>query len=345
MALKGAPEKRCLLIIALSASTVLFHYIYGMSHVAMLEVLHRRLCYIPIVLGGLWFGIAGGVWTAVGISLSVVPFIYLHRDMAGGFASGELVEIIFYLFIGWLTGMLSDAQREERRKNDTLKEQLRASERLSTIGELFAYIMHEIKNPLSSIKGAADIVADQSVGPERKLEFSALLKGEIGRLDRTLNTMLGYSRVPLDLKACDIVNELGKVVSLTSTQAEKAGVRINLSSTETIRTVADCDRMRQVFLNIILNAVEAMDRGGELDIVVRKVDDSSVDIAFGDTGPGIPPERMESLFRPFSSTKKGGTGLGLAISKRIVEEHGGRLLVRSEPGHGAVFTVRLPCSA
>ncbi|MCL5276597.1 MAG: ATP-binding protein [Deltaproteobacteria bacterium] len=344
MIFRDAAGKRWLFIVTLSTSTVLFHYIYGMSHVAVLEVLHRRLCYIPIVLGGLWFGVYGGVWTAAGISLSVVPFIYLHREMAHGFASGELVEIMFYVFIGWLTGTLSDAQREERKKNDALKEQLRTSERLSTIGELFAYMMHEIKNPLSSIKGAADIVADQSVDQGRKIEFADLLKGEIGRLDRTLGSMLAYTSVRLDLRECDIMDELGGIVSLINTRAEKGNVEIHLSSREEMHAVADCDKMRQVFINIILNAVEAMDGGGRLDITARRAGNNHIDILFKDTGPGIPPQHMDNLFKPFFTTKKDGSGLGLAISKRIVEEHGGRLLVQSGPGKGTVFTVRLPCS-
>ncbi len=342
MTLKSIASKKWLLIILLSAFTVSFHYIYGMSHVGVLDAVHRRLCYIPIVLGGLWFGMYGGVATAAGIALSILPFIYVHREMHHGFVPGELVEIIFYIFIGWLSGMLSDAQKEERRKNDALKEQLRASERLSTIGELFAYMMHEIKNPLSSIKGAADIVADQSVDPGRKLEFSNLLKSEISRLNRTLDSMLTYTRMKLVLDECTVTAEISRIMNLLYAQAEKNSVRINLFFKEDIVIRVDCDKMRQVFINLILNAIEAMEHGGKLDILFTHTDNNYVEIVFKDTGPGIPPEHIQSLFRPFFTTRKNGTGLGLAISKRIVEEHKGKLLVQSEPGKGTVFTVRLP---
>jgi signal transduction histidine kinase len=344
MNLSNTSIKRWLFIIVLSALTIAFHYLYGMSHISILEVLHRRLCYIPIVLGGLWFGIGGGVATAVGISLSVAPFIYMHRAMGHEFVSGELVEIIFYMFIGWLTGMLSDAQKHERKKNDVLKEQLRASERLSTIGELFAYVMHEIKNPLSSIKGAADIVADGSIEAERKLEFAGLLKSEISSLNRTLDSMLSYTSMRLEVKSCDINAEIGSIISLLNTQAEKNNVKINLFSKGNATIYADCDKIRQVFINLILNAIEAIDNGGKLDITVQRTDDDRAEIVFRDTGPGIPSEHINSLFKPFFTTKKSGSGLGLAISKRIVEEHKGKLLVQSELGRGSVFTVRLPCN-
>ncbi len=335
---------KLLFIIVLSVLTILFHYMYGMSHTAMLEAVHRRLCYIPIVLGGLWFGVYGGVATAAGISLAVVPFIYMHRSMGQEFIPGEIVEIIFYGIIGWLTGMLSDAQKNERKQNDVLKEQLRTSERLSTIGELFAYMMHEIRNPLSSIKGAADIVADQSVNPERKLEFAGLLKSEISRLNRTLDSMLSYTRMKLEPEECNINAEIGKIIGLLNGQAEKNGVKINLFSKDDVVVRVDCDKMRQVFINLILNAIEAMPSGGKLDIVSTGTDNTYREILFKDTGPGIKPEQINSLFKPLFTTKKTGSGLGLAISKRIVEEHKGKLLVRSELGRGAVFTVRIPCN-
>ncbi len=344
MSIRSIKNKRWIFIIALAGLTVVFHYACGMSHVAVLEALHRRLCYVPIVLGGLWFGVYGGLFTATGISLAVTPFIVMHRAMGRDFISGEIVEVVFYLFIGWLTGTMADAQRIERVKNDDLKEQLRLSERLSTIGELFAYMMHEIKNPLSSIKGAVDIVADQTVEPARRAEFSGLLKSEISRLNTTLNSMLAYANMRLDLKACDMTGEINKIIGLISAEAEKNRVTVGLSSAGAVPAVIDCDRMGQVFINLILNAIDAMPGGGRLDITVRTTDTNCTEVLFADTGTGIPESDMNRLFKPFFTTKKNGSGLGLAISKRIVEEHRGRLLVESRPGKGTLFTVRLPCN-
>jgi signal transduction histidine kinase len=344
MKVKNTALNKVLLIGALSLLTILFHYLYGMSGSAVLEAFHRRLCYIPIVLGGLWFGVYGGLATAAGISAAVVPFIYLHRSMGHDFVSGELVELLFYLVIGALTGVLSDAQKRQRKRNDELQEQLRASERLSTIGELFAYLMHEIKNPLGAIQGAADIVADTSVDPRRKLEFAGLLKSEINRLSRTLNSMLSYTRMKLNPGACTITAEINRLLQLLRPQAEKNNVRINLFFQEAPDIQADCDKLRQVFINLILNAIEAMPAGGKLDIAVRRKDSATVEIVFQDTGPGIRPEHINSLGKPLFTTKPAGTGLGLAISKRIVEEHKGKLLIESKPGEGTVCTVRLPCN-
>ena len=344
MRLKNTTLNKWLFIAGISVLTILFHYLYGMSGSPVLEAFHRRLCYIPIVLGGLWFGIVGGLATAAGISVAVLPFIAMHRSMGHDFISGELVEVMFYLVIGGLTGILSDAQRRERKRNEELREQLRMSGRMSTIGELFAYMMHEIKNPLSSIQGAADIVADTSVDAQRKLEFAGLLKSEIGRLNRTLNSMLSFTRMKLNPGTCVLTDEIGRLVELLRPQAVKNNVRINLLFQEAVSLQADCDKIRQVVINLLLNAIEAMSGGGRLDMSVRKTDNGMVDIAVQDTGPGIAPEHIKKLFQPFFTTKQSGTGLGLAISKRIVEEHKGKLFVESKPGSGTVFTVRLPCS-
>ncbi len=341
---KNTTLNKWLFIAGISVLTILFHYLYGMSGSPVLEAFHRRLCYIPIVLGGLWFGIGGGLATAAGISVAVLPFIAMHRSMGHDFISGELVEVMFYLVIGGLTGILSDAQKRERKRNEELREQLRMSGRMSTIGELFAYMMHEIKNPLSSIQGAADIVADTSVDAQRKLEFAGLLKSEIGRLNRTLNSMLSFTRMKLNPGTCILTDEIGRLVELLRPQAVKNNVRINLLFQEAVSLQADCDKIRQVVINLLLNAIEAMTRGGRLDMTVRKTDNGMVDIVVQDTGPGIAPEHIKKLFQPFFTTKQAGTGLGLAISKRIVEEHKGKLFVESKPGTGAVFTVRLPCS-
>jgi len=336
--------KRWLFIIILSSLTVLFHYIYGTSHSSILEPLHRRLCYIPIILGGLWFGVYGGVGTAAGISIVLVPFIYIHRDMNKDFVPSELIEIIFYLFIGWLIGMLSNIQQKNREENDILREKLKLSERLSTIGELLAYLMHEIRNPLNSIKGTVDIVTDQSVDLQKKIEFIGMLKDEINRLNRTLESMLKYANLRLEYKICNLLTEINMIVNLLNTQAEKSRVKINLKISENMKIYADCDKLRQVFINLVVNAIEAMPHGGTLNVMLNKIDNRYIDISFHDNGAGIPPQNFNNLFKPFFTTKHEGTGLGLAISKRIVEAHGGKLIVHSEPGKGSVFIVRLPCN-
>ncbi|MCL4478733.1 MAG: ATP-binding protein [Deltaproteobacteria bacterium] len=308
-------------------------------------VIHNRLCYIPIMLGGLWFGIYGGIGTAFAISIAITPFIVLyHTSMYNGFLSDELIEIVFYLFIGWIIGMLSTAQRKEREKNDLLKEQLKNSEKLSTIGEIFAYMMHEIKNPLNAIKGTADIIADSSVESQKKLEFSNILKNEIQRLNRTLDSMLGYTKLNLTLTYCDIGEELNTTLKMLAPQAEKTGVKMQLFGINNFQVIVDCDKIKQVFINLVLNAFDAMKNGGLLNISLQQSANGYIDIAFKDTGQGILPENMKKLFKPFFTTKSHGTGLGLAISKRIVEEHNGKLLVENEYGNGTSFIVRLPCN-
>lgn len=344
MNITSSEKNRWTFIFIISILTVLFHYIYGTSHVAILEVIHRRLCYIPIVLAGVWFGVSGGIGIALLISIAVIPFIYLHRKVPHDFIASEVVEILFYIIIGWITGILSDAQRAMQRKNEILQEQLKTSERLSAVGELFAYIIHEIKNPLNSLKGAYDIVMDPSVNNQQRKEFSAILKNEIIRLNHILDSMLSYTRLKLNIEQCDIKWHLINVINLLSVAANTSNVRVSLTVTDNPIIYADCDKIKQVFVNLILNAIEAMPLGGELFVKVLQTDNDYIDIQFIDTGNGISPDNIPKLFKPLFTTKKTGTGLGLAISKRIIDEHKGKLFVKSTQGKGSTFTVRLPCN-
>ena len=136
--------------------------------------------------------------------------------------------------------------------------------------------------------------------------------------------------------------EIGRIISLFNVQTEKSHVRISLSLKEPITIRVDCDKMRQVFINLMLNAIQAMGNGGKLEITIRRAGNDGVEILFVDSGPGIPPDLINSVFKPFFTTRKDGSGLGLAIAKRIVEEHKGKILVQSMPGKGTIFTVRLP---
>jgi two-component system sensor histidine kinase HydH len=246
-------------------------------------------------------------------------------------------------------------------ENSKLYQQMKERDRLAALGEMAAGLAHEIRNPLAAIQGAIQLLLPQ--GPPRPGdpladgagEFLGIIADEVKRLNGVVTQFLDYSR---PVRASLAPGDVNEVVSRTTAllQADlPAAVRLAVDlAPELPRVSCDPEQLRQVFLNLALNAVQAMPHGGELHISTRLARDEValwrdtprrsdlVEIRFQDTGPGIPEEAREHIFVPFYTTKEKGTGLGLAICQRIVKTHGGTIGVRSAPGGGAEFVIALP---
>ena len=226
-----------------------------------------------------------------------------------------------------------------------LEAEMERRESLSALGNMAAAVAHEIRNPLNAV----------SMGLQRlRVEFSPaegeeyrrlleLVQGEVRRLNTIVEEFLSLAR-PLSLKpepihVPDLVDE---VVRLVEAEAEASGVRIERAVPTALPTLeADRDRLKQVILNLALNAIQAMPRGGALTLSAA-VTDGGVALTVTDSGAGIPPELMPRVFDPYVTTKTKGLGLGLTIARRIVEAHGGSVTVESQPGRGTCFRVTLP---
>jgi signal transduction histidine kinase len=225
-----------------------------------------------------------------------------------------------------------------------------------------AGLAHEIRNPLGAIKGAAQLLlpaADEAPPPppaSDSREFLSIIVEEANRLNRVVSQFLDYARpyrgepAPLDVN--EVVRKTAQLVT-PPPLPDGAGappVEVVLSLGDDLpRVRADAEQLRQVFLNLAINAVQAMTQGGKLTIstTVRKSGRRSaqaqfLEVRFRDNGPGIPGPELKNLFIPFYTTKEKGTGLGLPISQRIIENHGGTIEVRSRLGVGSTFTVVLP---
>jgi signal transduction histidine kinase len=253
---------------------------------------------------------------------------------------------------------LLSAQAAITIENSRVYERMKERDRLAALGEMAAGLAHEIRNPLGAIKGAAQLL----VGPDGKpvsngaqdvREFLGIIVDEVNRLNRVVTQFLDYARPwKGDSSEIDINEVVRKTVHLLENQETAGAVNIELKLNDDVpRIRGDSEQLRQVFLNLGLNAVQAMKGkdGGRLTIVTgrragrRKSDPGSyVEIRFRDSGPGISREHLRNLFIPFFTTKEKGTGLGLPISQRIVTQHGGTIEVRSEVGKGSTFTVLLP---
>lgn len=362
------PIRRAFLLLIAIIGISSLHYFTPLS-LPMLHDIFQRLYYIPIIFAAFWFGFRGGILCAIIVSIAYAPHILFQW---GGHLTMELekyLEIVLYNVVGGITGFLSE-QGETRRKKlqetaqgleDSLRkqelqadriikieEQLRRAERLSTLGEMAAVMAHEIRNPLGSIKGTAEILRDDYQPGDRKYEFVEILVKESNRLNRFVEDFLHLAKPqPLIKGRCDVMDELHNIVVLVTGEAKSRGIQVNLEPAQLPIIEGDNEKLRQAFLNITLNALQAAPQGGFVNITAtgegqKDAESPWITICFADNGPGISPEVRQQLFEPFFSTKDEGAGLGLAITKKIVESHGGSIGVASEPGTGTSFCIRLP---
>ncbi len=325
------------------ALTLGIHYgwilepIFG--HTAWVHAIHGRFCYIPIVIAASWFGIRGGLITAVLVGLLVTPLL-----ITGGYHGtlvGELVEIVFYFAIAILTGGLVDREFSLRQKQVQTERELDQAKHLSMIGQMAAGVAHEIKNPLASIKGAAEIFSDTRTGPDERDEFGRIISSEIKRIDSTVGEFLTFARPPkIELRKTDLSALAQSSIQQFETQAAKAGIVIAKEITPDVFVNGDSDKLHQIILNLLLNSLEAIEGEGKISIWLGIVDDNKVLLKIRDTGAGIPGEMIDRIFDPFFTTKSSGTGLGLAIVKSIIDQHGGKIECSSS-SEGTTFELSL----
>ncbi len=241
-------------------------------------------------------------------------------------------------------------------QNSQVYERMKERDRLAALGQMAAGLAHEIRNPLGSIKGAAQFLQPTGSQPAEAggtREFLDIIVEEVDRLNKIVSQFLDYARPYRgDQNPLDINDVVRKTLHLLDKE-RSTNVEISTSFIEGLPQVrADAQQLRQVFLNLTLNALEAMPQGGKLHVTTslrrstrRSAAAAFLEVRFRDTGVGIPPGDLRNLFIPFFTTKERGTGLGLPISQRIIENHGGTIEVRSQPGAGSTFTVLLPVEA
>jgi signal transduction histidine kinase/HAMP domain-containing protein len=226
-----------------------------------------------------------------------------------------------------------------------MERKLFQSAKLAGIGTLAAGVAHEIRNPLGIIKTSADIIRRNSQEREQNYEMSEFIIDEVDRLNRVVSRLLNFARPSKpQIQPCDIHEILEKALALVGPQYRMQDIKVVKEySKGSPRVLGDPEQLCQVFLNLVINAAQAMSDGGQLTLATgAKEEEKEVWASVIDTGPGIKKEILDSIFDPFFSTKEEGSGLGLAIVYRIVEAHKGRLMVKSEKGKGTTFTVVLP---
>ncbi len=234
------------------------------------------------------------------------------------------------------------------RKNRSLEEKIRKRERLAYIGTLAGGLAHEIKNPLGPIKANVQLLEEDFTDgeyriPDDSFEMLKSVRNEVSRLENLVNQFLLFAKPGRIQKTPCVVEELlNEVIELTSLELKKNNIRISRKFDETSEIYADRALLKQLFLNLILNARDAMkETGGTLTAETER-DDGFLIIRIKDSGVGIPEEDQKHIFEAFYSTKNGGTGLGLSIARRIVSEHEGFIELKSRLNEGSCFSVHLP---
>ena len=229
-----------------------------------------------------------------------------------------------------------------------INEQLIRSAKMASLGQLSANIAHEIRNPLTAIKMRLYSLSEELRNNPATKEDLGIISEEINRMEKTVKNFLDFARLPEpDFQKCDINGILEGTVSLLSPKANSHNIRIEKGfKAVSSQMQIDREQMRQVFLNIILNSIEAMPNGGIIEITTSKYLDKKskgvFEIRFTDTGSGLPVDFKKRLFEPFFTTKTEGTGLGLFIASRIIQMHGGKIEAESRSGKGTVIIIRLP---
>ncbi len=342
---------RVLIVLVVSLATVAFHYgfIIKPTHAEndLFHAIHGRLCYIPIILGAIWFSMWGGLATALFIIVLTLPYSFVGEGVHQGSLIGEMTEMVFYLAIGMTAGILIELQRGERKKGEALSRELAKQEHLSSLGQMAAGLAHEIKNPLGSIKGSAEILSDDFPEDSPKHDLLQVLSKETGRLNRVVEDFLNFAR-PRALKRSPtrINTLLQDTISQIEMDSRAQKVEITSDFDESIEEPPfDAEQLHQVFLNISLNAINAMPDGGSLRIETRaKAVEGKphVVVRFTDSGVGMAEGELDKIFDPFYTTTEKGTGLGLSISHTIVQNHGGYISAERNDEKGTTITITLP---
>ncbi|PLS17158.1 PAS domain-containing sensor histidine kinase [Bacillus sp. M6-12] len=230
----------------------------------------------------------------------------------------------------------------ERKKTEEI---VHRQDKLAAVGQLAAGVAHEIRNPLTSMKGYAEFLQLDETSPERR-EYLDIILDEIDRVNSIVEEFMVLAKPQtVDLEERNIIPIIQNVLSLVEFEAKKKKVTLDFQCDESfIKVSCDENRLKQVFLNFLKNGIEAMPNGGNMT-VTAETKDKSVHVAFKDTGVGIPEEKLKKLGEPFFTTKKNGNGLGLMVSFRIIESHRGKVFIESRLNEGTTFSILLPAES
>lgn len=249
----------------------------------------------------------------------------------------------------WLTEMFAAQAAvalESARLLDRVERQTREMvrvEKMAALGRMAAALAHEINNPLQAIQSHVELVMDFPLPPEQQAEFLGVVRSEMARLTEIVQRVLDFSRPALAPRRPVALDDLiQQTLALAGKQLQRNAVRVEVAAKDSLVVAVGADQIVQVFLNLVINAVEAIGHGGQIEIRTGREGDHAL-ITVANDGPPIATADLAHVFEPFYTTKSDGTGLGLAVSQNLVEQYGGQITVANrQTGRGVIFSVRLP---
>jgi signal transduction histidine kinase len=316
---------------------------------------------IPVVSAATTLGVGGTLlFTVLACATYLSSLLSLDRELE--VPADQVPELSLRLIslavIGFLAQRLAEANRQEALHAQAVADQLaeanrnlqeaeavaRRSERLAALGQLSAGLAHELRNPLGTMRASAEmLLTNLPAENEVAAELAGFISSEVDRINSLVTRFLDFAR-PLEVRLEPA--ELSEVIDRAIAQLERDSPRqvtvYKNYSPDVPPFPFDAELIERVVYNLLLNAAQATQPGGAVTVKTRPVD-GEVEVSVIDRGAGIHPDQLENIFNPFFTTKKEGAGLGLSVVSKIVDLHGGRITVESEPGKGSVFRLFLPC--
>ncbi len=334
--------------LGIAAATAL-HYFTSPSLILWHNVF-QRLYYLPIIYAAIYFGWRGGLAASACSACCYIPHIFMAWHNMPDYAMNQYAEIIVFFLVGTVTGVLADRGMKQRRELATLNrelqgsfEQIKRADRLSAIGQLSASLAHEIRNPLASIDGATNLIESEQTPTEMRTASLAIIRKEVQRLNRLLTNLLDFARPRTpEFQAVHPDRLIDATIALINHSAQQKGITLRKDVPVGVPTFeCDPEQIKQVILNLAINAVQAMTAPGEIILSARQ-QNSAVRISVRDQGSGISEDDLDKIFNPFYTTKDTGTGLGLSVVYQIVTQHKGVVTAERNPEGGMTFSLTLP---
>jgi two-component system, NtrC family, sensor histidine kinase HydH len=326
----------------------------------LLHNILQNLYVLPIVIAALYRGWRGGLVAAIisGVSDTLFTWSALAaKESIQVHLAVQAAEAVDFMLIGLVAGILSDRQREQKKALQNTTEQLglankelqenfermKRTERLYTIGQLSAGLAHEIRNPLASLSGTIGILRRNPSAAEKRAECLDIMDKECQRLNNLLTNFLDFARPRSPkLLEVDIPSVLDSVIGLVSNSLDQRSIVLRKEMALHLPAFqCDPERLKQVLVNLVINAIQASSDRGEI-LLQARIRGSDLLIQVRDQGSGVNAEDLDKIFDPFFTTKENGTGLGLSVAYQIVEQLGGTLKAERNSDRGMTFSVMLP---
>ncbi len=334
-------QKRVIVILLLTIVLIATSHYLTPVHSHSMHAVFQRLFYIPIIIGALLFELWPGIIFALLTAILYLPHVLIQWDGMHNDIFTKSIEVAMMIIISFLTGLLARRIRKEHEKAQAAQKQVARMDRLALLGKLSAGLAHEIRNPLGSLVGSAEILEIELGKDHPQYPFVDILHKELKRLTDKLNQFLSFAK-PSEPTIIEnsLIELINSTVDLVSQDAKKQAVEIFITHQKDQPLFAmDSEQLRQIVLNLLLNAIQQLNHGGTIEVATF-FNTNQFGFCIKDSGGGIDESIFPNLFEPFFTTKESGTGLGLAIAKEMVENMHGTITAENDNA-GALFTVRI----